>query len=106
MTLHLLKKVKFGKKTLQANIFTIKQVINESAIFDIVDVTGFIYNLQPKETYKKDAKTLRIREGVVIVLFNPERDEVSNDTCYDFKKMRIHGRVCFNVRGNHKCVRK
>ena len=49
------KKVKFGKKTLQANIFTIKQMINECAIFDIVDVTGFIYNLQPKETHKNSA---------------------------------------------------
>ena len=44
--------INFERKTLEANIFTIKQVINEYAIFDVVDLTGFIYNLQPEKTKK------------------------------------------------------
>ena len=44
--------INFERKTLEANIFTIKQVINEYAIFDVVGLTGFIYNLQPEKTKK------------------------------------------------------
>lgn len=61
---------------------------------DIVDLTGFIYNLQSVVIHGKNKKTLRISKKVVkdqtgcmeIVLFSSVIDKVSNNTCYDFKK--------------------
>ena len=85
----------FGRKTLQSKIFTIEQVINECAIYDIVDVTGLVYNLQTEAEHEKDGKPLRIRKGMIkdetgsikIVLFSSLVDvevEVSNNTSNDF----------------------
>ena len=76
-------------------MFTIKQVINECAIYDIVDVNGLEYNLQTETEHEKDRKTLRIRKGMIkdetwsieIVLFSSLVDEVSNNMSHDFKKM-------------------
>ena len=48
------------RKTLQSKLFTIEQVINECAIYVIVDVTGLVYNLQTKAEHEKDGKPLRI----------------------------------------------
>ena len=87
----------FERKTLQSKIFAIEQVINECAIYDIVDVTGLIYNLQTAAEQEKDGKPLRIRKEMIkdetrsieIVLFSSLVDEVSNNTSYDFKKMRV-----------------
>ena len=77
-------------------ILTIEEVINECAIY-IVDVTGLVYDLQTKAEHEKDGKPLRIRKGMTkdetgsieIVLFSSLVEEVSNNTCYDFKKMRV-----------------
>ena len=90
-------KLNFERKTLQSEIFTIEQVINECAIYDIVDVTGLVYNLQTEAEHEKDGKRLRIRKGMIkdetlsmeIVLFSSLVDKVSNNTYYDFKKMRV-----------------
>ena len=87
----------FERKTLQSKCFTIEQVINECAIYDIVDVTGLVYNLQTEAEHEKDGKPLRIRKGMIkdetgsigIVLFSSLVDEVSNNTSYDFKKMKV-----------------
>ena len=87
----------FERKTLQSKIFAIEQMINEYAIYDIVDVTGLIYNLQTAAEQEKDGKPLRIRKEMIkdetrsieIVLFSSLVDEVSNNTSYDFKKMRV-----------------
>ena len=72
-------------------------MINECALYDIVDVTVLLYNLQTKAEHEKDVKTVRIRKGMIkdetgsveILLFNLLVDEVSNYTSYDFKKMRF-----------------
>ena len=72
-------------------------MINECAIYDIVDVTGLVYNLQTEAEHEKDGKRLRIRKGMIkdetlsmeIVLFSSLVDKVSNNTYYDFKKMRV-----------------
>ena len=109
--------VNFERKTLQANNFWTNQVINECAIFDIVDLTGFMYNVQSVVTHEKDGKTLRISKKVVkdqtrsmeIVLFSSVIDEVSNNTCYDFKKnenAEIHRRTCLEASGKQNCIRK
>ena len=87
----------FERKTLQSKIFTTEQVINECAIYDIVDITGLVYNLQTETEHAKDGKPLRIRKGMIkdetgsieIVLFSSSVDEVSNSTSYDFKRMRV-----------------
>ena len=62
---------------LQVNIFTIKQVINECSIFDKVDMTGFLYNLQPEVTHEKDGKTHQRSN---------RKYENKNNTCYNSKK--------------------
>ena len=87
----------FERKTLQSKFFTTEQVINECAIYDIVDVTGLVYNLQTEAEHEKDGKPLRIRKGMIkdetgsieIVPFSLLVDEVSNNTSDDFKKMRV-----------------
>ena len=64
---------------------------------DIVDVTGLVYNLQTEAEFDKDGKPLRIRKEMIkddigsigIVLFSSLVDEVSNNTSYDFVKMRV-----------------
>ena len=53
--------------------------------------------MQTETEHKKDGKALRIRKGMTknetgcteIVLFSSLVDEVSNNTSYDFKKMRV-----------------
>ena len=87
----------FKRKPFQSNIFTIEQVLNECAIYDIVDVTSLVGNLQTEAEQEKDGKTLRIRKEMIkgetgsieIVLFHSLVDEVSNNTSYEFKKMRV-----------------
>ena len=87
----------FERKTLQSKVFTIEQVITECTIYDTVDVTGLVYNLQPEAEHEKDGEPLRIRKGMIkdetgsieIIHFSSLVDEVSNNTSYDFKKMRV-----------------
>ena len=50
----------FERKSLQLKIFAVKQVINECAIYDIVDLNGLAYNLQTETEPEKDRKTLGI----------------------------------------------
>ena len=53
-------------------------MIDECPIYDIVNVTGLVYNLQTKAEHEKDGKPLRIRKimikdetkSIVIVLFS------------------------------------
>ena len=86
----------FERKTLQSKIFTIKQLINECAIYDIVDVTGLVYNLQIEAEHEKDEKTLCIQKVMIkdktgsteTILFSSLVNQVSKNKSYDFKKMR------------------
>ena len=82
-------------------------MINECSIFDKVDMTGFLYNLQPEVTHDKDGK---------IHQRSNRKYENKNNTCYVSKKKKkikskiknqnteIHGRACFNAKENHNCV--
>ena len=71
-------------------------MINECAIYDIVDVTDLEHNLQIEEN-EKDGKSLSIWKvmikeetwSVEIVLFSSLVGKVSNNTSYDFKKMKV-----------------
>ena len=65
-------------------------MINEYAIYDIVDVTGLVYNLQTEVEHDKDGKSLLFRKGMIkdetrsieIVIFSSLVDEVSNNISY------------------------
>ena len=73
-------------------------VIKECATYDIVDVTGLVYNLQTEAGHEKDGKLLPIWKGMIkdetgsreIVRFSLLVDEFLNNTSYDFKKMRVN----------------
>ena len=43
----------FEKNTLKSKFFTIEQVINECAIYDIADITGLVYNLRTEAEHEK-----------------------------------------------------
>ena len=53
--------------------------------------------MQTEAEHEKDGKPLRLRKGIIkdetgsmeIVLFSSLVDEVSNNTSYDFKEMRV-----------------
>ena len=89
--------VNFERKTFHVKPFSIYQINNKCTIYDIVDVTGPIYNLQQETTTEKDGKTLRIRKGIIkdetgnmeIVFFSDITDEVKNNFCYNLTKARI-----------------
>ena len=89
--------VNFERKTFHVKPSSIYQINNECAIYDIVDVTGLIYNQQQETTTEKDGKTLRIRKGIIkdetgnteIVFFSGIIDEVKNNFYYNLAKVRI-----------------
>ena len=83
--------VNFERKDFQRKPFTGQQVINECAIYDIVDISGLVYNLQQETTNQKEGAPLRIRKGIMkdetgsidMVLFSSVIDKISNNNCYD-----------------------
>ena len=87
----------FERKDFQRKPFIVQQVINECAIYDIVDISGLVYNLQQETASQKEGEPLRIREGIMkdqtgsieIVFFSSVVDKISNNNCYGLKKMRI-----------------
>ena len=55
----------FERKDFQRKPFTVQQVINECPIYDIVDISGLMYNLQQETTSQKEGAPLRIRKGIM-----------------------------------------
>ena len=47
------KELNFERKDFQRKLFTVQQVINECAIYDIVDISGLVYNLQQETASQK-----------------------------------------------------
>ena len=45
--------------------FSIKSIINECALYDIVDISVLVFNLQELTTVVKDGKPLRLRRGMI-----------------------------------------
>ena len=88
------KQLNFERKNFQRKPFSVQQVINECAIYDIVDISGLVYNLQQETTNQKEGAPLRIRKGIMkdetgsidMVLFSSVIDKISNNNCYDLKK--------------------
>ena len=84
----------FERKGFQRKPVTVQQVINECAIYDIVDISGLVYNLQQETASQKEGEPLRIREGIMkdqtgsieIVFFSSVVDKISNNNCYGLKK--------------------
>ena len=66
-------------------------------MYDIIDVTNLVYNLQTEARHEKDGKLLPIWKGMIkdetgsieIERFSLLVDEFLNNTFYDFKKMRV-----------------
>ena len=89
--------VNFERKTFHVKRSSIQQINNECAIYDIVDVSGLICNLQQETTTEKDGKPLRIRKAIIkdetrnmeIVFFSDILDEVKNSLCYNLTKVRV-----------------
>ena len=87
----------FQKKMFQPTFKTITEIMNECAIYEIVNVRGLVYNLQDEEHVDKDGKPLRMRkaqfkdetDSIEIVLFSNFIDQVTDNKCYDFQKLRI-----------------
>ena len=57
--------VNFERKDFQRKPSTVQLVINECAIYDIVDISGLVYNLQQETTNQKEVAPLRIRKGIM-----------------------------------------
>ena len=89
--------VHFERKDFQRKLFAVQQVINECAIYDVVNISGLVYNLQHEKTTHKEGAPLLIRKGIVkdqigsieIVLLSSVIAKISNNNCYNFKKIRI-----------------
>ena len=45
--------------------FSIKSIINECTLYDIVDISVPVFNLQELTTVVKDGKPLRLRRGMI-----------------------------------------
>ena len=62
-----------------------------------MDISGLMYNLQQETTSQKESAPLHIRKDIMkdqtgsieIVFFSSVIDKISNNNCYDLKKMRI-----------------
>ena len=71
--------------------FTVYQVINESAIYDIVKVKGLVYNLKYQTNVSQ--KLLHLKKGMIkddqdknsLVLFDAIIDDVENNKYDEFK---------------------
>ena len=82
---------------MELNIFTLTQRINECVISDLIDLKGFIYSVQSKETYEMQRKTLHFRKqnvkdqtGIIpTVLFSSVKEKVSNNRWHPLKKLEI-----------------
>ena len=55
----------FERKDFQRKLFTVEQVINKCAIYDIVDISGLVHNLQQETASQKEGAPLRIRKGIM-----------------------------------------
>ena len=59
---------------------TIAHINNESELYDIVNVTGMIYNLEPVETVDKNEKTLEDKtDDIPITIFDDLVNQINNE---------------------------
>lgn len=87
----------FGKKEIPKQFSTVADVYNEKALYDIVNVSGFVFNLEEESSVTKDGKQIRIRKGkfkdhsdtIQIVLFESFIDKILNENCYDLSDLRV-----------------
>ena len=81
----------FKEKLMKLRNFTVYQVINESAIYDIVKVKGLVYNLKYQTDVSK--KLLHLKKVMIkddqdknsLVLFDAIIDDVENNKYEEFK---------------------
>ena len=81
----------FTHKLLKLRNFTVKQIINEWAIW------GSVYNLKNETTFSKKGQTLLLRKIMIkgeqgkisLVFFHVLTDDVENNKYHEFKKLRV-----------------
>ena len=77
----------FERKDFERKPLTVQQVINDCAIYDIVDISALVYNLQQETINQKEGAPLRIRKGIIkdqtgnfeILLFSSVIDKIPNN---------------------------
>ena len=87
----------FGKTEMKASFSTVESIMNEHAIYDIINIHGLLYNFQDEETVTKDGKPLRIKKGMLkdetdaiqVVFFGDLIDSIVENRCYDLCKFRV-----------------
>ena len=64
--LHLQKRTElhFGREKFSKNV-SINHIIDECALYEIVDINALVFNLEEVVTIMKDNKTLRLRKGMI-----------------------------------------
>ena len=85
------------EKNIIAETSTIHQVINECSLYDIVNVSVLVYNLQEEFSVKKEYKSLRVKKAMLKdhtekisgVFFEEIIDQIKEGACYDLSKMRV-----------------
>ena len=62
-----LKTIKFDfkHKLLELKTFTVQQIFNECSIFDLINISGLLYNMQNKTFMSKDDRLSRLKEGMI-----------------------------------------
>ena len=67
MIMHLFKKSNLTSEKLKKKreFVTIAHINNESELYDIVNITGIIYNLEPVETVDKNEKKIHLRKATL-----------------------------------------
>ena len=90
--LHIQKRTElhFGREKFLKNV-SINHIIDKCALYDIVDINAFVFNLEEVVTIMKDNKTLRLRNGMI----KDSADELavksliekeSDRSCYEYEK--------------------
>ena len=85
------------EKNIVAQTFTVNQIINECALYDIINTSALIFNLQDEIQVQKDGKSLRLRKAslkdhtdiISAVFFETTIDKITEEGCYDLTKMRV-----------------
>ena len=70
--------------------FSINSIINKCALYDIVDISVLVFNLQKPTTVVKDGKPLQMKKGMIkgstnkmpIVIFESLIEQISYGSCY------------------------
>lgn len=86
----------FERRKLTKSV-SINQIIHEWALYDKVDITTLVFNLEEPVTVMKDGKDLRLWKNMIkdstdkmtVVIFELLIEKVRDGSCYDFTNMIV-----------------